>query len=338
MNEVSVKVVNQYFRKTIPLMVENNIPITPPYYALWYTYTTEKQPQLNLRIADLKSRYGKISRQQCDELMQEFMSNEAEAKLLEMQANISNMVKTMGDSTENAMSNTDDLNESLSSDIATLASEARLLDVPAAKNLVRSAENFMRKTEAYRSKLEQQNAEIRALKAKIEEAEKQVFVDGLTNVFNRRKFNEDISIYTATKSDTCVVLVDIDHFKPFNDEYGHLVGDKVLQTVAQTIQKCCERTNGAQAYRFGGEEFAVLLPNFGIQNATQFANEIRVRISKLTLTNKKTGESLRSVTTSLGVAQFRPEDTIESFIERADERLYDAKSSGRNCVRPLLAS
>nr|WP_239090362.1 GGDEF domain-containing protein [Marinomonas ostreistagni] len=197
----------------------------------------------------------------------------------------------------------------------------------------------MSKTEDYRAQLAQQNAEIQALKKRIAETERQVFTDGLTSIFNRKKFNEDLSVYMATSATTCVVLVDIDHFKPFNDQYGHLVGDKVIQTVAQALKKTCETSQkDAQAYRFGGEEFAVLLPNTNIEVATRFADNIRDRVSRLNLTNKKTGEKLRPITTSLGVAQCQPGETIESLLERADQRLYDAKRSGRNCVRPALAS
>jgi len=122
--------------------------------------------------------------------------------------------------------------------------------------------------------------------------------------------------------------------KPFNDEYGHLVGDKVIQTVAKTLEQSCRKNNGAQAYRFGGEEFALLIPNANITVATQFANEVRERISRISLTNKKTGQSIRSITTSLGVAQFRQGEPLEALVERADQCLYEAKSAGRNCVRP----
>lgn len=339
MTERSINTVNQYFRKTIPLMVDNNIPITPPYYALWYTYVTHKHPKLNLKIDDLMARFGRCARYQCNDLIQEFIVNDTEAKLATMQSNINQVVQSIGDSTEDAMSSAEDLNETLAKDVQMLAAQADKAALPAAHKMVKIARSFMDKTEDYRAQLAKQNEEIQRLKEKIAETERQIFIDSLTNIYNRRKFNEDLGIYTAAPSETCVVLVDIDHFKPFNDEYGHLVGDKVIQTVAQTLERCCSRSaNGAQAYRFGGEEFALLLPNAGMQTATKFANEIREHVSRLNMTNKKTGETLRPITTSLGVAQHMQGDSIDSLLERADTHLYDAKNAGRNCVRPALAS
>lgn len=337
MSSRSASKINQHFRQTIPMMVKNNVPITPPYYTLWYSYTVGEIPALTQRIDEVIQRLGKCDSYMCDKLLDEFIVNAAENKLAEVQNNISQVVKSMHASTENAMSEAEDLNQSMSKDIEVLAKEARQIGTQSAHKLVSIARNFMDKTENYRTQLEQQNEEIQALKAKIAETEKQMFTDGLTEINNRRKFNDDLILYTTSTEDTCLVMVDIDHFKPFNDEYGHLVGDKVIQTVAKTLEKSCAHTQGAQAYRFGGEEFAVLLPNANIQMATQFANEVRERISRLNLKNKKTGQSLRPITTSLGVAQFKPGEPLEALLERADQYLYAAKNAGRNCVRAAVA-
>lgn len=336
MTSNSASKINQYFRQTIPMMVKNNVPITPPYYTLWYNYTTGELPKLTQRIDDILKRLGHCDRYMCDKLLDEFVVHSAEDELIEMKNNINQMVTSMGTSTETAIHDAEDLNQSLSQDIKLLAEEALQTDIPSAHKMVSIARDFMDKTENYRTQLAKQNEEIQVLKAKIADTEKQMFTDSLTEINNRRKFNEDLTLYTASSGDTCLVLLDIDHFKPFNDEYGHLVGDKVIQSVAKTLELSCANTKGAQAYRFGGEEFAVLLPNAGMQRATKFANEIRERIGRLNLTNKKTGQSLRPITTSLGVAQFQPGEPMEALLERADQYLYAAKSAGRNCVRPIL--
>ncbi|SBS32665.1 putative diguanylate cyclase YdaM [Marinomonas aquimarina] len=334
----SASKINQYFRQTIPMMVKNNVPITPPYYTLWYNYTTGELPKLTQRIDDVIKRLGHCDSYMCDKLLDEFIVNSAEERLVEMQNNIHQVVTSIGTSTATAMSDAQDLNQSLSKDIQIMAQEASQADSPAAHKMVSIARNFMDKTETYRTQLEKQNAEIQALKAKIAETEKQMFKDGLTEINNRRKFNEDLAIYTASADNTCLVMVDIDHFKPFNDEYGHLLGDKVIQSVARTLETSCAQTRDAQAYRFGGEEFAILLPNADIKSAAKFANDVRERISRLNLTNKKTGQSLRPITTSLGVAQFQPGESLETLLERADQHLYAAKNAGRNCVRPVITA
>ncbi|WP_417507632.1 GGDEF domain-containing protein [Marinomonas gallaica] len=337
MSSRSAAKINQYFRQTIPMMVKNNVPITPPYYTLWYSYTSGDIPELSTRIDDIVQRLGQCDRYMCDVLLEEFVVDAAEDTLAQVQSSINQVVKSLHASTESAMSHADHLNQSMSADIEKLSQEAIQSNTHSAHKLVSIARRFIDKTEDYRTQLEQQNTEIQALKAKVAETEKQLFIDGLTDINNRRKFNDDIALYTVSADKTCLVMVDIDHFKPFNDEYGHLLGDKIIQTVAKTLEQSCVQTPGAQAYRFGGEEFAILLPNANLKVAIQFANDVRERISRLNLKNKKTGQSIRTITTSVGVAQFKPGESLEALLERADQYLYAAKHAGRNCVRADVA-
>lgn len=162
----STSKVNQYFRQTIPMMVKNNVPVTPPYYTLWFTYTTGELPALSQRMDDIIAQQGQCDRYTCDQLLDEYLLNSAEDRLVEMQSNINQVVKSIGSSTENAMSHAHDLNQSLSADIQLMADEALQNDTPSAHKMVSMARDFMSKTEAYRCQLEKQNSEIDALKQK----------------------------------------------------------------------------------------------------------------------------------------------------------------------------
>jgi two-component system cell cycle response regulator len=158
-------------------------------------------------------------------------------------------------------------------------------------------------------------------------------VDGLTQIFNKRYFTEalsrEIARATRYRRELSLVMFDLDHFKEVNDTHGHLAGDSVLKTLAFTI-KSKIRTEDIFA-RYGGEEFAIILPEIDKHNAHQFAEKVR-RIVEMT---EFKFESTRiPVTISMGVATMDPEDpTAATLIKHADERLYDAKSAGRNCVR-----
>ena len=129
---------------------------------------------------------------------------------------------------------------------------------------------------------------------------------------------------------TCLLLADIDHFKKFNDTHGHLVGDKVLRFVASTMKHCIKGKDTAA--RFGGEEFAVILPNTDLAGAQSAAEQIRSEISSGTLINKSRGESYGSITISIGIAKLNMNDHPNDLIQRADQSLYLAKSRGRNRV------
>jgi diguanylate cyclase len=127
-----------------------------------------------------------------------------------------------------------------------------------------------------------------------------------------------------------LLLCDIDHFKNFNDTWGHQTGDQVLRLVAHCLS---ENVKGRDtAARYGGEEFAVLLRGTGLEAATMVANQIRTTVETKKLVKKSTGDILGAITISIGVAQFAPGETAESAIRRADSCLYGAKHSGRNLV------
>jgi diguanylate cyclase (GGDEF)-like protein len=158
-------------------------------------------------------------------------------------------------------------------------------------------------------------------------------VDGLTQIYNKRYFTEalsrEIARATRYRRELSLVMFDLDHFKDVNDTHGHLAGDSVLKTLASTI-KAKIRTEDIFA-RYGGEEFAIILPEIDKHNAHQFAEKVR-RIVEAT--EFKFEATRIPVTISMGVATLDPEDpTAANLVKQADERLYDAKSDGRNCVR-----
>jgi hypothetical protein len=160
--------------------------------------------------------------------------------------------------------------------------------------------------------------------------------DELTQAYNRRFFMQELEkeISRATRYDRplAVITLDLDHFKDVNDTYGHAAGDSVLQT----LSAACRSTLRSQDLfaRLGGEEFAILLPETGLEEATQAAERIRVLVQELEVTAED-GQLMR-FTASLGVASFRAdEESVESLLHRADRALYAAKDAGRNRVEMM---
>lgn len=127
-----------------------------------------------------------------------------------------------------------------------------------------------------------------------------------------------------------LMLTDIDHFKTFNDNFGHLTGDQVLRLVAMAVKHNVKGKDTAA--RYGGEEFAVLLPNTALRAAVTVAEHIRRAVMAKELMKRSTGEQLGRITISIGVAALRKGDSGQSLIERADICLYAAKRHGRNRV------
>ena len=170
------------------------------------------------------------------------------------------------------------------------------------------------------------------------ELKKLVNVDGLTGVANRRYFEltlkKEWSRLQREKLSLSLIMSDIDYFKPYNDYYGHIEGDKCLRQVAQTIQGTVKRSADLVA-RYGGEEFAVILPNTNLVGAMEVAENIKLAVSNLEIPHDGSDVS-KYVSLSLGVSSIIPllngEVSPEFLKNTADEALYQAKKHGRNCI------
>jgi len=171
----------------------------------------------------------------------------------------------------------------------------------------------------------------------MEKLQKLAITDGLTKLYNSRSFYSQLELevdrYNRYKHPLSLLLLDIDHFKDFNDTYGHLEGDKVLVKFSQII-KSCLRTNDS-AYRYGGEEFTVILPETGGEEAKTVAQRIRSTLEAENFA-PQTGENV-CITISIGVTQYYPKEELSTFIQRADKAMYLSKQNGRNKVSALFA-
>jgi len=164
--------------------------------------------------------------------------------------------------------------------------------------------------------------------------------DELTQIWNRRAFNEQIAqlhnYSLRYERPYSIIIIDLDHFKKYNDFYGHQKGDIVLKKVAEAIEKTCRLTDFVA--RYGGEEIMVLLPETGEDEAIKIAERIINSVRELAIEHEQ-NQNIDIVTVSVGLATYRPkaesEEDWEALLKKADDALYQAKESGRNCVCKL---
>jgi len=182
------------------------------------------------------------------------------------------------------------------------------------------------------------SSDIGALKNYLSVIRQDALTDGLTDIPNRKAFNQRIGELTASlklKSGYfCLLMTDIDRFKAFNDKHGHVVGDQVLKAVTKTLAKNVREADFAA--RYGGEEFAVLFPNTRLKDAIAIAEKARNVVRAKDKQNRRTGENLGKVTISIGVAEYSIGESIEDFIARADTALYLAEQISRDRVMSQL--
>jgi diguanylate cyclase (GGDEF)-like protein len=202
-------------------------------------------------------------------------------------------------------------------------------------NMVRkldcSLSALRKQEEALRGEMELRDSAVEALQESEARFKYLASHDSLTGALNRRSFVEKAMVELKRAAEhripCCLVLMDIDHFKNFNDTYGHLAGDKVLESLAITIKQAVRL--GDIPSRFGGEEFMILLSNTPRQTAWMVAERLRVSISEMKVSWKN---PLPQVTISIGVVSFDKETNVpaDELIRRADEALYQSKEKGRN--------
>jgi diguanylate cyclase len=182
--------------------------------------------------------------------------------------------------------------------------------------------------------LQRSTREIDTLRTSLESVRVESLTDSLTGLANRRMFDETLRMRIeearAQRTDLCLILCDIDHFKRFNDTWGHHTGDQILRFLASAMQ--AHARPDFLVARHGGEEFAMLLPRVSQRAAVQMAEALRTAIQTKRLRRRSTNEDLGQVTVSMGIARLQPGDTSQGFVERADACLYASKRNGRNQV------
>jgi len=153
--------------------------------------------------------------------------------------------------------------------------------------------------------------------------------DALTELYNRRKMfqhlEESVDEKKINGTDFSLIMFDIDHFKKINDTYGHLIGDETLKKLVDLVLE--DKRSNDIVYRYGGEEFIILLPNTMLEDAVKVARRLHKLIRNLQI------PTVGTITVSMGVVEYREDEKIDELLKRVDEVMYQAKESGRNLVK-----
>jgi diguanylate cyclase len=204
--------------------------------------------------------------------------------------------------------------------------------------LVQTLMDELSKAATRAAKLETQfvekSRELDVIRESLSQSEARARTDTLTGLPNRRALEEFFRTAQAEAMERgqplSALLIDIDHFKKFNDNFGHGVGDQVLRLVAKALRERVRETD--LAARYGGEELIAVLPGADLAACTATAERIRRGIAEGRITRRSTGEELPGITVSIGVGEFQLGESMEDMIDRCDRALYQAKKRGRNLV------
>ncbi len=323
-------------RIVLPMMARHQVPITPQNYAVWYAYANGDNSELQKTLDTMIENGDRFTDQQNEKLCAEFgFSSEANEikklrdELLQLLLSILNDISEINGETAHYESFLSNSVESLSKD-------------PSIEDLKFIVECILSETKAIiefgktaQRKIQNITSELKVLKENFEQTRTEALMDFLTGVANRKAFEEELTKLTieadALMKELCLLVIDIDHFKQFNDQHGHAVGDEVLRFTAQKL-KSQVRGNDFVA-RTGGEEFAILLPETTLSGAEAVAENIRAFFSTASLKTSGGEKSLGRITVSIGGSKYRRGETTKSFVQRADTAMYSAKTAGRDRFR-----
>jgi diguanylate cyclase len=311
-------------------------PATPRNYEIWYTYATGYQPSLNQTINEILRRKGNLTDADLQAVHETYLSP----------ARISDRIDSLGtkvkDEIEQVMAMIDAAAGSANNYTESLADMTEKLgqskDRDALRTIIETLVQTAKEMEASNQRLEQRlsasKQEISELQENLEAVRSESLTDPLTQLANRKVFDTTlesaIAQARARNEPLSLMMTDIDHFKRFNDSFGHLTGDQVLKLVALSVKQNVKGQDTAS--RYGGEEFAIILPNTVLRSAISVGEHIRRAVMTKELMKRSTGEHLGRVTVSIGIATLHKTDTAQSLIERTDACLYAAKRHGRNRV------
>ena len=324
-----------YANSALSLLKRGEVPPFPQFYELFYTYATGVNPSLNERINSILGD-GVPKMEVVESLYNEFLKSEAVDERITavselMSKNIGSVHSAISSASETAKTYSGSLqlaNTALNGDMDTAALKELT------QQLLEKTANMQETNARLEKSLEHAREDVQGLQKNLEEVQRQSMTDSLTKIYNRKFFDQHISKSMTDAKETgkplCLVMADIDHFKSFNDTFGHQTGDQVLRLVAMTMRS---NTKGSDlACRYGGEEFVLILPDTSLEEAVMLSDKIRKAIQGKELLKRSTNEKLGRITSSFGVALMHPNDTDISLIERADAALYAAKRNGRNRV------
>jgi diguanylate cyclase len=320
-------------RTALEVMEANQVWPTVRNFDLWVHYVAEKESPLALEIDRLLAAGEPITETLGAELAALYLP---EAKLnggiLEAGDVLSKELQSVTEAIESAQRSSEEYGHELAIATGRLEGDhtgevkAVVEDLAAATRKVKSENTVLE------SQLSETTAELGRLRQSLDQVRRDAMTDGLTNLANRKAFDERLEHSCdqaeADGAGMTLAIIDIDHFKGFNDAWGHQIGDQVLRYVASVIGRM--GATPRMAARYGGEEFAIIFPAESGRTAMAVLEEIREEVSSRSLKRRSTNEDLGTITVSAGYAERLAGESTMSLVERADAALYASKHAGRN--------
>lgn len=322
--------------KAIQRLHAEQLPPNPENFTLWYAHYSGHFPDLSRAIEMAQRDGGRLTQLLCDELYKRFFTLDAESQAIRETSEraraslskIMEMLDSVGTETNRYGTALAGLQGELDQPLGMEDLRAVVAAIAAETSAIIDRQSRLQ------TQLLDSSQQLAEMRVSLDTARREAMTDGLTGIANRKAFDHTMveAMQTAQQEGLplCLLLIDIDRFKLFNDTHGHLVGDHVLRLVARALTECIKGRDTAA--RYGGEEFAIVLPQTSLRNAVKVAEQVRTTVGSRQIVNRSRSVNYGTVTLSIGAAEYRPGEPLPELVRRADSALYRAKNTGRNQV------
>jgi diguanylate cyclase len=323
-------------RKAIEIMERHKVWPTPLNFELWLHYVGDPTGALGVEIERLVKSGKSITEAVAEELAAQYLPKiRLNEEIRDAGDQLSRQLESIGKAIQIAQRSNAAYGKTLAGASAGLT---QTVDPTALKEMVDGLANATRTVQRQNNSLEKRlhtsTEEIVRLREHLEQVRREAMTDALTTLANRKALDEGLERACAEAASSgaplTLAVIDIDYFKRFNDTWGHQTGDQVIRYVASVIGRVGEPPR--LAARYGGEEFAIVFPGATAANVAAELEEARREIGSRALKRRSTNDDLGAVTVSMGVAEYASNESMVSFMERADSALYASKRGGRDRV------
>jgi diguanylate cyclase len=323
-------------RRALAAMDEQRVWPTPINYEIFLHCVEDPEGPLAQEIARLVSSGEALTESVSEELAASYLPK---AQLNEQIRDAGDQLSKELEAVAAAIGTAQKSSSSYGQTLADVTKELGAAEMPPGlqtlvKTLSTATRQVQRENKALEKQLKESTSEVDKLREHLEQVRRDATTDALTNLANRKAFDEELERACAEAADSgqplTLAVIDIDHFKSFNDTWGHQTGDQVIRYVASVIGRMASPPRFAA--RYGGEEFGLIFPGETAAMVRKTLEEIREEVCSRTLRRRSTQEELGAVSVSAGFAERKPSESAHGLMERADAALYASKHAGRNRV------
>jgi diguanylate cyclase len=325
----------ELLRAALAQMGRHDAAFNPITFAVWYEHTAGINTRLTRALDECLRAEPRLSDQIMARLYREFVSEVDEISMERASGELQRLMAGMAETAAHTGSQAGTFGDQLTGLTEALHGNKPDTLAPLLSQAVVGTAQMRASAAALQQQVEKGRREIDRLRDDLSRARDEALIDPLSRVLNRKGFDQRVQALLDTPVTPgrahCVVMLDIDRFKQVNDTHGHVMGDRILQAVAEVMRSTVTDPSHSVA-RYGGEEFAILMPQSTLDSAAAAAELIRHRVGDMKVRDRRTQHVVLTVTISGGVAAMAVGDDASSLVARADELLYAAKAAGRDRV------